>query len=100
MTYEQKYTELEGGWHAIGAGEYTVCGIAIPFGNGYSLLPDKAKAHCGPDTKVDYREPKDADKQDDKSADIETPLASDGPAAAPVVTKPAKADKPKALKVR
>jgi hypothetical protein len=73
MTYEQKYTELEGGWHAIGA---------------------------GPDTKVDYREPKDADKQDDKSADIETPLASDGPAAAPVVTKPAKADKPKALKVR
>lgn len=48
MTYEQKYTELDGKWHAIGFGETTVCGIVIPHGNGYSLLPDGKKSHCGP----------------------------------------------------
>ena len=53
MSYTQQYTELDGAWHAIAEDEHTYSGLPIPHGNGYSLLPDKVKAHCGPDTKVE-----------------------------------------------
>jgi hypothetical protein len=52
MPYVQQYTFLDGKWHAIGWSEHTQCNLEIPFGNGYGPLPDKAKAHCGPDTKI------------------------------------------------
>ena len=61
MPYEQQYTFLDGKWHAIGWSEHTQCGIVIPFGNGYGDLPDKAKAHCGPDTKTAETTVDDAD---------------------------------------
>lgn len=52
MSYDQQYTYLDDAWHAIGWGEHTQCGLVIPQGNGYGDLPDGAKAHCGPDTKI------------------------------------------------
>lgn len=88
MSYDQKYTELDGTWHAIGWSEHTQCGIVIPMGSGYGLLPDKAKAHCGPDTKISETtvdgEPV-AKPEDDVEA---SPLASDGPSSAVTATKP------------
>lgn len=42
-----KFTVLDDSTHVIGPGEYTVCGIAIPFGNGYSTdVPKKLCSDC------------------------------------------------------
>lgn len=47
-----KYTTLDDKTHVIGAGEYTVCGEAIPFGNGYVTdAPKKLCADCKARTK-------------------------------------------------
>lgn len=67
MPYVQQYTYLDGSWHAIGWGEHTQCGIVIPFGNGYGPLPDGAKGHCGPDTKIGESEIEDADPAEGKA---------------------------------
>lgn len=40
-----KFTVLDDTTHVIGAGEYTVCGLAIPYGNGY--VTDEPKKLCG-----------------------------------------------------
>jgi hypothetical protein len=73
MSYDQQYTFLDDAWHAIGWGEHTQCGLVIPMGNGYGDLPDKAKAHCGPDTKISETQVEDADPVENK-AKIDEPV--------------------------
>ena len=80
MTYEQQYTYLDGAWHAIGWGEHTQCGLVIPMNNGYGDLPDGAKAHCGPDTKIAEAEVEDADPVANK-AKLDEPVVEKKPAA-------------------
>ena len=47
-----KFTVLDDTTHVIGPGEYTVCGQAIPFGNGYVTdAPKKLCAECKSKTK-------------------------------------------------
>ena len=42
-----KFTTIDDKAHVIGPGEYTVCGEAIPFGNGYTNdQPKKLCADC------------------------------------------------------
>ena len=49
MSYQDKYTELDGKYHLIALDEHTECGLPIPHANGWVYdLPEKAKAHCGP----------------------------------------------------
>lgn len=97
MSYDQKYTSIDGTWHAIGWSEHTVCGIVIPHGNGYVTdLPDKKKPHCGPDTKTSETT-KDTDPVENKAVADEAqgveppalPLASDAPQSAVKASKPA-----------
>jgi len=87
MSYQTKYTELDGKYHAIGQGEHTECGEVIPHGNGWVYdLPAKSKLHCGDKPGEESDEPFDNRPLEDPP----TPLASDNPDAAPVVTKEAK----------
>ena len=47
-----KFTTIDDKAHVIGPGEYTVCGEAIPFGNGYTNdQPKKLCADCKAKTK-------------------------------------------------
>ena len=47
-----KFTVLDDTTHVIGPGEYTVCGQAIPFGNGYVTdAPKKLCSDCKSRTK-------------------------------------------------
>lgn len=46
MSYEDKYTEIDGKYHLIAEDETTDCGLVIPHGNGWVYeLPEKAKLH-------------------------------------------------------
>jgi hypothetical protein len=70
-----KFTVLDDASHIIGPGEYTVCGLAIPFGNGYAT--DQPKKVC-PDCRKRAKETDEFGVTGEafEDAQPETPLAA------------------------
>lgn len=59
MSYEQRYTLLDGAWHLIVEGEHTKCGLVIPPNNGFvTEVPEGDKVHCNEDSVITISTPK------------------------------------------